>query len=76
MVKVISLSNEAYEKLSRAKSNRSFSQTVLRLLDSKHNTQDITRFFGKWPGDKTELNKIENVINKDRKKFKLREVKL
>lgn len=33
------------------------------------------KFFGKWPGDKNDLDKIKERINSDRKKFKLREVK-
>ena len=32
-------------------------------------------FFGKWPGDKKELDKITKIIYEDRKKAKMREVK-
>ena len=75
MVKPVSLSNEAYEVLSSMKKeNESFSDVILRLSIS-HKKSDLMKFFGKWPGDKKDLDKIEEVINKDRKKFKLREVR-
>lgn len=75
MVKVISLSEEAYRRLKRIKNKRSFSELVLFLTANKKN-RDLLSFFGKWPGSKEELNKIEEIIKTDRKKNKLREVEL
>lgn len=74
MVKVISLSEEAYDKLKMVKNGKSFSETVLGLIDKKNG--DILSFFGKWPGPKEELKLIERTISSDRKKTKLKEVEL
>ena len=78
MVKVISLSETAYKELKAKKINaESFSDVVLRLIETeKTKKSNILDFFGKWPGDKEELNKIEKELYKERKKFKLREVKI
>ncbi len=72
MVKVISLSEEAYKRLKRLKNKRSFSELVIFLTMDKKN-RDILSFFGKWPGSKEELDKIEETLRIDRKKIKLRE---
>ena len=75
MVKPVSLSNQAYEVLSRMKKeDESFSDLVLR-LSLNYKTGNLMKFFGKWPGDKKELDKIKAEINEDRKKFKLSKVR-
>ena len=75
MVKVISLSEVAYKELKeKKKEEESFSDVVLRLIEKNKRT-NLLDFFGKWPGDKKELDKIEKMIYNDRKKFKTREVK-
>ena len=74
MVKPVSLSNRAYEVLSAMKKGgESFSDVILR-ISLKHKKGDLMKFFGKWPGDKNELDGIKKMISEDRKKLKLREV--
>ena len=76
MVKVISLSEEAYMKLKSIKNGRSFSETVVELIEKpKRDKKDIMDFFGIWADDKDEWKKIERTLEEDRKRFKLREVK-
>ena len=76
MVKVISLSEVAYRELKeKKKGTESFSDVVIRLVEEKKK-RNILEFAGKWPGDKKELDKIEKMIYKDRKKAKTREVKI
>jgi len=79
MVKVISLSNEAYEKLKNVKGDRSFSELVIdmheRLSSSKvYRKGEIMKFCGIWKDD-DEWDKIAKILEEDRKKFKLREYK-
>jgi len=75
MVKVISLSNEAYEKLKMLKNGKSFSEVVIELTErkSKGNLMD---FFGIWAGEKEKIERMKAMIGEDRKKFKLREADL
>ncbi len=72
MVKVISLSNEAYETLSKIKGKDSFSQVVLRLAKGGQAKKPLSYFYGKL-ADST-FN-WESLLE-DRKKFKLRDVEL
>lgn len=75
MVKVISLSELAYKELKEKKGKEdSFSDVVIRLVE-KTKKPHILDFFGKWSGNKKELDKMERMIYKDRKKAKGREVK-
>jgi predicted CopG family antitoxin len=75
MVKVISLSNEAYEKLKAIKNGKSFSEVVVDLVDCKRKSKkDITKFAGIFKDDKEWKNIMEE-ISEDRINFKLREVK-
>lgn len=74
MVKVISLSNEAYEKLKSLKNGRSFSEVVVDLTENK-NKKNIMEFAGAFTDNKEEWDKIKKKIYSDRKKFKLREVR-
>lgn len=76
MVKVISLSNDAYEKLKAIKNGKSFSEVVVELVDcKKKNKKDIMKFAGIFAADKDEWEKIKNKIYEDREKAKMREVK-
>lgn len=74
MVKVISLSNEAYERLKALKREKSFSEVVIELVGEK-NKKDLSRFCGAFEDNADEWEKIKKRIYEDRKKFKLREVK-
>ncbi|MBI3033362.1 antitoxin VapB family protein [Candidatus Woesearchaeota archaeon] len=73
MVKVISLSNKAYEELKALKQGHdSFSDVVIKLVEKKPKG-NLMDFFGKWPGGKEELDKIAKILEEDRKKFKTRD---
>jgi predicted CopG family antitoxin len=75
MVKVISLSNDAYEKLKSIKNEKSFSEVVVELVEcKKKNKKNIMKFAGIFKDDK-EWEKIMKDTENDRKNFKLREVK-
>lgn len=75
MVKVISLSETAYKELKSKKRNEeSFSDVVLRLIETEKKP-NILDFAGKWPGTNKEAIYIKKELEKDRKKFKLRECK-
>ncbi len=75
MVRVISLSDEAYGRLKAEKDERSFSETVLDLLDKKPR-RDIMDLAGVLKDRKDEWEKIKKTIYEDRKRFKIREVSL
>lgn len=75
MVKVISLSNEAYEKLKALKDGKSFSDVVVELTENKGKVRDLSRFAGAFKDNADEWEKIKKKIYEDRKKFKLRGVK-
>ena len=75
MVKVISLSEEAYRKLKALKSERSFSEVVIELAEKKANKSGIMKFAGAFRNNADEWEEIKRKIYEDRKKFKLREVK-
>ena len=74
MVKVVSLSNEAYEKLKALKFGKSFSEVVVDLVDKKVQKKNIMEFAGIWKDD-DKWDRIKKQIYKDRKKFKLRDYK-
>ncbi len=74
MVKVISLSNEAYNKLKMIKGNKSFSETILETIENKKK-KNILEFFGVLK-NKEEWARIKKELEEDRKKFKSREFKL
>jgi predicted CopG family antitoxin len=73
MVKVISLSNEAYEKLSSIKRDRSFSEVVVELVEKRKGKKKLSDFFGVWKDADTD--KIKKMIKEDRKRSKLNEVR-
>lgn len=69
MVKVISLSNEAYSALKvRKKGKESFSDVVLKLSRTEKKG-DIREVLGVWKGDK-EIALIFDKILKERHEFK------
>jgi predicted CopG family antitoxin len=72
MVKVISLSEDAYSRLSAIKGNRSFSEVVLEFTSAKKNILD---FAGAFADNSEEWGKIGKKLLEDREKAKLREVK-
>jgi len=76
MVKVISLSEEAYKTLKTIKGNNSFSELVIELVNEKPKNKSLIDFFGVFKENADEWEKIKKNIYEDRKKFKLREVKL
>ena len=72
MTKVISISDEAYEKLAAIKDmNESFSKAVVRLV-SKSNKKSILEFAGSWSGDTKEADKIFKRIAEDRFSTRIR----
>jgi len=75
MVKVISLSNDAYEKLKAIKNGKSFSEVVVELVDCRKKKRDLTKFAGIFKDDE-KWSKAMDDIEKDRKNFKLRDFKL
>ncbi|MAH07616.1 hypothetical protein CMI38_05205 [Candidatus Pacearchaeota archaeon] len=77
MVKVISLSNEAYGKLKSMKRDRSFSEVVVELVDDnrERRKQNLMKFAGVFAKDADKWDKIKSQIYEDREKFKLRDYK-
>ena len=76
MVKVISLSDEAYRRLKTLKGvDKSFSEVVIEVTKSRVKKRNLMDFFGIWKND-DEWNRITKTLEEDRKKFKLREVRL
>ena len=76
MVKVISLSNEAYGRLKARKRNgMSFSDVVIELVERGKNKKDIMKFAGAFARD-DDWKKTMDTILENRRKIKMREVKL
>ena len=76
MVKVISLSDKAYNKLKAIKGERSFSEVVIEITsDKKKKKENILRLAGAFKDDARKWETIKKEIYEDRKKFKLREYK-
>ena len=77
MVKPVSLSNEAYEVLSKMKvEGESFSDVVLRLAEKDKKKFRLEDFAGKWKGkDFDDLDMIFKGIERNRKNFKTAKVK-
>jgi predicted CopG family antitoxin len=72
MVKQVSLSDEAYERLKKAKKDsESFSDVVLRAV--KNPRGDLDRFFGVWKQE--DYSRIEARILADRKRSRSRDVR-
>ena len=72
MVRQVSLSEEAYERLKKAKKgSESFSDVVLRIV--KNQGGDLDRFFGVWKGD--DYARIQAKILEDRRRSRSRDVR-
>ena len=71
MVKVISLSDEAYGKLKMIKRDMSFSEVIVDLVEKKKK-KPLMDFAGVW--FKEEGEKIKNSVRENRKKQKMRSV--
>jgi len=74
MTKIISLSEEAYSKLKAIKGDRSFSDVVIEFTNLRKK-RSILDFAGAFKDNADEWKNIKKMIEEDRKKFKLREVK-
>ena len=75
MVKVISLSEEAYKRLKSVKENKSFSEVIIEFVPLKRK-RDIMELFGVFKENAGEWKEIEKKIYEDRRKFKLRTYKI
>jgi len=74
MVKVISLSNDAYDRLKRRKAeNKSFSDVIVELTEKKEK-RPLSELFGILKDDPETIKIFKSVV-KDRKNIKLRDVK-
>jgi predicted CopG family antitoxin len=72
MVRQVSLSEEAYDRLKKVKKNsESFSDVVLRIVKSP--TGDLNRFFGAWKEE--DYARVESKIFADRKRSHSRDVR-
>ena len=75
MIKVISLSDEAYATLRTLKRPKdSFSDVVIRLTESERK-KFILSLAGSWAGDEKEAKKILEELMKNRKGMKFRKVR-
>lgn len=71
MVKVISLSNEAYSRLKNIKNDKSFSEIIIEITNERGNSKDsINNFFGGL--NNLDWKEKEKGINKFRKSFSKR----
>lgn len=74
MSKLVNLSDGAYAALKQRKRvGESFSDVVNRLL-ARQKKKGLLEFLGAWPGPADELADIKSIIDKDRRRFKTREV--
>jgi predicted CopG family antitoxin len=77
MVKVISLSDDAYRKLRVLKRGKSFSELILELTENKRvKKKSIIEFLGIWAEDSEYWKNFKKEIRKSRDKAKMRELKL
>ncbi|MEK6908986.1 MAG: antitoxin VapB family protein [Nanoarchaeota archaeon] len=72
MVKMVSLSNEAYSKLKALKGLKSFSEVIVELVNTRKKKKSIMDFAGAFKDNSDEWKEIEEKIYSDRKNFKLR----
>ena len=71
MVKVISLSEEAYSELKKIKNGESFSEAILRLLKNMKrgtNYEAIKKLAGAFKENRSEWEEIKKEIYEDRKR--------
>jgi predicted CopG family antitoxin len=77
MVKVISLSDEAYRRLKALKRGKSFSETIIEIVEARRRKKkSISKFVGIWSEDDEYWRNFKKEIRKSRDKAKMREVKL
>lgn len=77
MVKVISLSNEAYTRLKAMKGVMSFSELVLEFINEKNKRKEkknLAEFYGIWKDDSAYWENFKKEIQESRNKAKLRKV--
>lgn len=74
MVKVISLSNEAYERLKARKGERSFSELVIEITSEKPK-KNLMDFFGMFKEDSAYWGKFKKEVRVSRNRAKLREAR-
>lgn len=75
MVKMVSLSDEAYDRLKVRKGIKSFSEVVVELTNEKSKNKDIMKFAGMFKDNSDEWERIEKEIYSERKKAKLKDYK-
>ena len=77
MVKVISLSDEAYRKLKAIKGNRSFSEMVIDIINDKDGgkKKSILDLAGAWSDDSEYWENFKKDVRKSRDVAKMREVR-
>jgi len=69
MSKLINVSDEVYEKLSRIKGSRSFSMVLLSLIQKSSNKEAILSFVGKGGIDENEVIKLKKRWKKWRDQY-------
>ena len=75
MVKVISLSNEAYTRLKAMKGVMSFSELVLELAERNNkNRKSLIDFYGVWKDDSEYWENFKKEIRETRNRAKTRDV--
>jgi|GEM_PF-753392 len=72
MVKVISLSEEAYRRLKANKGSKSFSEVVIEFVPERKK-RNIMEFAGAFKDNAEEWERIEKEIYAERKRAKLRD---
>ena len=72
MVKVISLSEEAYKRLKGNKGSKSFSEVVIEFVPEKKK-RNLSEFAGAFKENSAEWERIEKELYEERKKAKLRD---
>ena len=76
MVKVISLSNESYDRLKALKGLNSFSKAIIELIDrTEKKKKDIMKFAGIFEKSADEWKLIEKELYAERKRAKLKDYK-
>ncbi|MEK6914955.1 MAG: antitoxin VapB family protein [Nanoarchaeota archaeon] len=76
MVKMVSLSDKAYDRLKVRKGLKSFSEVVVELTNEKSEKyKDIMKFAGIFKDNSDEWGRIEKEIYAERKKAKLKDYK-
>ena len=69
MTKIISISDEAYEKLSLMKGQDSFTRIILKIIGSHSNKQKLLSFAGKGGIDEFKIKNLKKDWNKWSQKY-------